>query len=78
MWLNPLPPQTMHGTLAPSGFLPEPEQKTHFLTGSSSSTLPVPLQTRQSDRGESKLKGSFPVPVQNAQLIDFVMTCEVL
>jgi hypothetical protein len=29
--LLPLPPQTMQVTLAPSGFFPVPEQKTHSL-----------------------------------------------
>lgn len=69
----PFPAHTMQGTLAPSGFFPVPEQKTHFFAGSSTITLPVPLQTRQFEIGESKSKGSFPVPLQNAQLICFAM-----
>jgi len=67
----------MHGTLDPSGFLPVPEQKTHFFMGSSTSTRPVPLQTRQCDIGESKSKGSFPVPLQNTHLIIFAMIFSV-
>jgi len=64
----------MHGTLAPSGFLPVPEQKTHFFAGPAISTCPVPLQTRHSDNGESKSKGSLPFPPQNAHLVIFDMT----
>jgi hypothetical protein len=64
----------MHGTLAPRGFLPVPEQKTHSTVGSSTSTFPVPLQTWQPDIAESKSKGSFPVPLQNAHSNIFVMT----
>jgi hypothetical protein len=64
----------MHATRAPIGFLPVPEQNKHFFTGKSISTIPVELQTRQCDRGESNSKGSFPVPLQNAQVIIFAMT----
>ena len=63
----------MQGILAPSGFLPVPAQKIHFFSGSSSSTCPVPSQTRQCAMGESKSKGSFPVPLQNAHLMIFNM-----
>jgi len=34
--------------------------------GSATSTSPVPVHTRQCAMGESKSKGSFPVPLQNA------------
>jgi hypothetical protein len=44
----------MHGTLAPSGFLPVPEQKTQDIAGSSTSTFPVPWQTVQAAMAESK------------------------
>ena len=73
-WLLPLPPHTIQGTLAPSGFFPEPEQKTHFFSGCTISVFPVPLQTIQADIGESKSKGSFPLPLQNAHLMMFDMT----
>jgi hypothetical protein len=63
----------MQGILAPSGFLPVPEQKMHFFMGSFTSTRPVPIQTRQCATGESKSNGSFPVPLQNAHLIIFAM-----
>jgi hypothetical protein len=69
----PLPPQTMQGTLAPSGFLPDPEQNTHLICGSSVSTAPDPLQTWQLETGESKSNGSFPVPLQKAQVVFFNM-----
>jgi hypothetical protein len=59
----------MHGTLAPSGFLPDPEQKMHFFMGSATSTFPKPLHTRQLEIAESKSNGSFPVPLQKAHLI---------
>jgi len=72
-WFFPFPPQTMQGTLAPSGFLPDPAQKTHAMTGSCTETKPVPSQTRQTDIGESKSNGSFPVPPQYAHLIFFDM-----
>jgi len=68
----------MHGTLAPSGFLPVPEQKTQDIAGSSTSTCPLPLQTWQPDIEESKSKGSFPIPLQNAHLIIFDMAQIVL
>jgi hypothetical protein len=71
--LFPLPLQTIHATLAPSGFLPEPPQKTHFFAGVSISTSPLPLQTKQSDIGDNSSNGSFPVPLQNAHLIFFDM-----
>lgn len=74
----PFPRHTMHGTLAPSGFLPVPEQKTQAIAGSSTSTCPVPSQTKQPDIAESKLKGSFPIPLQYAHLIIFVMDYIVL
>ena len=76
-WLFPFPPHTMQETLAPSGFLPVPEQKTHLFIGSLTSTRPVLLQTWQCDIGESKSKGSFPVPLQNAHLIIFAMIFSV-
>jgi len=66
----------MQGILAPSGFFPVPEQKTHFFKGFSSSIFPVPLQTTQLERGESKLKGSCPFPLQNAHLMMFDITNE--
>jgi hypothetical protein len=53
--LLPFPPHTIQGTLAPSVFLPVPEQKTQVTEGSSTSTRPVPSQTKQSDIGESNL-----------------------
>jgi hypothetical protein len=71
--LFPLPLQTIQATLAPNGFLPEPPQKTHFFSGVSISTSPLPLQTRQSDMGDNSSNGSFPVPLQNAHLIIFDM-----
>jgi hypothetical protein len=71
---TPFPPQTMHESLAPSGFLPEPEQNRHFFTGSFTVTLPVPLHTRHPESSESKSYGSFPVPLQNAHLITLSMT----
>jgi len=43
--LLPFPLHTMHGTLAPRGFFPVPEQKTQDIAGSSTSTCPVPSQT---------------------------------
>jgi len=63
----------MHETLAPNGFFPVPEQNTHFFKGSSTSTIPLPLQTRHSDIGESKSNGSLPLPPQNVHLIFFDM-----
>ncbi len=65
----PFPPHTIHGTLAPNGFIPVPEQKIHFRPGSSTSTTPVPLHTRQNDDLASNSKQSFPVPLQYAHLI---------
>jgi hypothetical protein len=63
----------MHGTLAPSGFTPVPEQNTQFTAGSFTSTFPFPLQTWQLDISESNSKGSFPVPLQYAHVIIFFM-----
>jgi hypothetical protein len=65
--------QTIHEILAPNGFLPVPLQKGHFFKGSSTSTIPLPLQTRQSDIGDSKSNGSLPFPPQNAHFITFDM-----
>jgi hypothetical protein len=67
--LCPFPPQTIHVTLAPSGFFPVPEQKTHFLKGCSISMVPVPLHTRQKDIGPSNSKKSFPFPLQYGHVI---------
>jgi len=50
----PFPPHTIQVTLAPSGFLPVPEQKTQAIAGSVTSTCPVPSQTWQDDIAESK------------------------
>jgi hypothetical protein len=69
----PFPLHTMHETLAPSGFLPDPAQNTHFFRGSSTSIIPLPLQTRHSDIGESKSNGSLPLPSQNVHFIFFDM-----
>jgi len=65
----PFPPHTIHETLDPSGFIPVPEQKTHFRPGSSTSTIPVPLHTKQNDDFASNSKQSFPVPLQYAHII---------
>lgn len=65
VWRLPFPPQTIHGTLAPKGFLPDPAQNLHFIKGSSTSTTPVPLQTKQCEIVESRLYGSLPEPLQN-------------
>ncbi len=67
----------MQGTLAPRGFLPVPEQKIHFFMGSATSTTPVLLHTRQCEIGESKSKGSFPVPLQYAHFIVAAMIHDI-
>jgi len=69
----PFPPHTIHGTLAPNGFIPVPEQKTHFRPGSSTSTMPDPLHTKQNDDLASNSKQSFPVPLQYEHLIFVVI-----
>jgi hypothetical protein len=43
--LCPFPLQTIQGTLAPNGFLPDPEQKIQVLNGASISTIAAPLHT---------------------------------
>jgi hypothetical protein len=63
----------MHGTLAPSGFTPVPEQNTQLTAGSFTSTFPFPMQTWQLDISESNSNGSFPVPLQYAHVIIFFM-----
>jgi hypothetical protein len=79
-WLTPFPPQTMQEILAPRGLIPVPLQKTHFFTGSSTSTLPLPLHTRQHDKAESKSNGSLPVPPQKAHfiIVDIFLKINVL
>jgi len=69
----------MHGIRAPSGFLPEPAQNTHSIAGSSISTSPVLLHTKQYEVAESKSKGSFPVPLQYAhKIIFFILTFNIV
>jgi hypothetical protein len=54
----------MQGIRAPRGFLPVPAQNTQLISGSSISTFPVLLHTKQYEVAESRSNGSFPVPLQ--------------